>query len=161
RRAILYFWLATAARRHRGTGTPHSTMLIHTSVRVAVHEAFRAPIDDLRFETAARLADRDPTLLRELRTIWEMEMATVPAASLGESETSFDELSARLHYVVDTSRVVLDNSRSVERLDYAGDPVTAIAVGGNTLSRGLTLEGLVVSYFVRSVSAYDTLLQMG
>ena len=41
------------------------------------------------------------------------------------------------------------------------DPITAIAVGGNTLSRGLTLEGLVVSYFVRSVNAYDTLLQMG
>jgi hypothetical protein len=34
-------------------------------------------------------------------------------------------------------------------------------VGGNTLSRGLTLEGLAVSYFVRAVSAYDTLLQMG
>ncbi len=38
---------------------------------------------------------------------------------------------------------------------------TAIAIGGNTLSRGLTLEGLVVSYFVRSATAYDTLLQMG
>ena len=37
----------------------------------------------------------------------------------------------------------------------------AIAVGGNTLSRGLTLEGLVVSYFVRAATAYDTLLQMG
>ena len=36
-----------------------------------------------------------------------------------------------------------------------------IAVGGNTLSRGLTLEGLSVSFFVRTASAYDTLLQMG
>ena len=36
-----------------------------------------------------------------------------------------------------------------------------IAIGGNTLSRGLTLEGLVVSYFLRVASAYDTLLQMG
>lgn len=37
----------------------------------------------------------------------------------------------------------------------------AIAVGGNTLSRGLTLAGLVVSFFVRAATAYDTLLQMG
>ena len=36
-----------------------------------------------------------------------------------------------------------------------------VAVGGNTLSRGLTLEGLSVSFFVRTASAYDTLLQMG
>ena len=36
-----------------------------------------------------------------------------------------------------------------------------VAVGGNTLSRGLTLEGLAVSFFVRTASAYDTLLQMG
>ncbi len=31
RTAVLYFWLVTAARRVRGTGVPHSTMLIHTS----------------------------------------------------------------------------------------------------------------------------------
>lgn len=55
----------------------------------------------------------------------------------------------------------MDNSSSEDRLDYENGPVVAIAVGGNTLSRGLTLEGLSVSYFVRSVSAYDTLLQMG
>ena len=47
------------------------------------------------------------------------------------------------------------------RLAAKSGPVTAIAVGGNTLSRGLTLEGLVSSLFVRAVSAYDTLLQMG
>ena len=36
-----------------------------------------------------------------------------------------------------------------------------IAVGGNSLSRGLTLEGLCVSYFYRNTMMYDTLLQMG
>lgn len=39
--------------------------------------------------------------------------------------------------------------------------VRVIAVGGNSLSRGLTLEGLCVSYFLRNSRAYDTLLQMG
>jgi hypothetical protein len=62
---------------------------------------------------------------------------------------------------VDDCRIIMDNSKSVERLDYEAGPVVAIAVGGNTLSRGLTLEGLAVSYFVRGASTYDSLLQMG
>lgn len=40
-------------------------------------------------------------------------------------------------------------------------PPRVIAVGGDVLSRGLTLEGLTVSYFHRNVGAYDTLMQMG
>lgn len=37
----------------------------------------------------------------------------------------------------------------------------AIVIGGFTLSRGLTLEGLIVSYFYRNSKMYDTLMQMG
>jgi hypothetical protein len=161
RRAILYFWLATAARRARGTGVPHSTMLIHTSVRVAVHEAFRSPIETLRSETLHAIDSQDGPLLRELELLWETETARVPAEALDEVATPFDELVPRLRESITVSRVILDNSSSDERLDYASEPVVAIAVGGNTLSRGLTLEGLVVSFFVRAASAYDTLLQMG
>ena len=59
--------------------------------------------------------------------------------------------------------MITDNSRRAsERLSFSDDtPRVIIAVGGNTLSRGLTLEGLAVSFFVRTASAYDTLLQMG
>lgn len=45
-----------------------------------------------------------------------------------------------------------------EKLDYAP---AFIIVGGNTLSRGLTLEGLVSTYFLRTVGQADTLMQMG
>jgi hypothetical protein len=161
RRAILYFWLATAARHERRTGVPHSSMLIHTSVRVAVHESFRPPIEALRQEVLERLSNGDKKIAKELQSIWDNETARVPADTLGEEHTGFAAIFPRLSAVVGMSRVILDNSRSEERLDYSGDPVVAIAVGGNTLSRGLTLEGLVVSYFVRAASAYDTLLQMG
>ncbi len=36
-----------------------------------------------------------------------------------------------------------------------------IAIGGNRLSRGFTLEGLTVNYFLRGTEAADTLMQMG
>jgi hypothetical protein len=159
RDAISYFWLSTAARRVRGTGNPHSTMLIHTSVNTAVHNSFRAPLEDLRTKVKAEL--NDPTTLRQLRTLWDSETARVPAEEFGEKKVEFDDLLCLLPGVVDDCRIIMDNSSSEDRLDYENGRVVAIAVGGNTLSRGLTLEGLSVSYFVRTVSAYDTLLQMG
>lgn len=157
--AIRYFWLVTAARRVRGTGNPHNTMLIHTSVRTAVHNSFRAPLERLRDDMRARLAE--PDTVRELRELWDYESSRVPAADFGEEKVEFDALLPKLPEVLDSCRIVMDNSSSEDRLDYENGPVVAIAVGGNTLSRGLTLEGLSVSYFVRAVSAYDTLLQMG
>lgn len=157
--AVRYFWMVTAARRVRGTGNAHSTMLIHTSVRTAVHNGFRVPLEKLRDGLKARLDDSE--VLSELRELWDSELARVPSADFGEIKVEFDELLHELRGVLDSCRIVMDNSSSEDRLDYDNGPVVAIAVGGNTLSRGLTLEGLSVSYFVRSVSAYDTLLQMG
>jgi Z1 domain len=162
RNAILYFWLATAARRVRGIGVPHSTMLIHTSMRVAVHESFREPLEILRTDTVQKLAAGDRLLLEELRDLWVAETAQVKSELFDLTPVDFADLRPRLAEVIGATRVVMDNSRSKERLSYSGEEsVIAIAVGGNTLSRGLTLEGLVVSYFVRVASAYDTLLQMG
>jgi hypothetical protein len=58
------------------------------------------------------------------------------------------------------------NSKSDEALDYRwaeenGETLTALAIGGLSLSRGLTLEGLMVSYMYRNTRMYDTLMQMG
>ncbi|MFD5588348.1 Z1 domain-containing protein [Streptomyces sp. NPDC127063] len=159
RGAIEYFWLVTAARRVRGTGNPHSTMLIHTSVNTSVHNSFKRPLEHLRNRTLGALDDQ--TVLARLRTLWDEETARVPAEDFGETKVSFDSLLTVLPGVLRDCRVIMDNSSSEDRLDYESGPVVAIAVGGNTLSRGLTLEGLAVSYFVRAVSAYDTLLQMG
>ncbi len=55
--AIQYFWLCTAARRVRGGGNPHNTMLIHTSVNTTVHNSFHAPLELQRKSLAATLGD--------------------------------------------------------------------------------------------------------
>ncbi len=161
RSAILYFWMTTAARRIRGIGNKHSTMLIHTSVNTEIHNSFEGPLREIRHETAERLRRRDPRLTAELAALWARETTRVPAAEFGRHPVLIDEILSEMPAVLDVCRIIFDNASSKVRLDYEGTPVVAIAVGGNTLSRGLTLEGLVVSYFVRSVSAYDTLLQMG
>lgn len=158
--AVTYFCLATAARRVRGAGNPHSTMLIHTSVNTVVHQAFQAPLRSILASLQRRVVDPSNDL-DGLRRLWEEEICRVPADDFGNKSVGFDDLLPALAGVFKECRVVVDNSTSKDRLDYENGPVVAIAVGGNTLSRGLTLEGLCVSYFVRAVSAYDTLLQMG
>lgn len=161
REAILYFWLTTAARRVRGTGKAHCTMLIHTSVNTSVHNSFGPPLRAMQERCLQAVEAGDHDLLDEFREIWEKETSRVNAELFGERTLGFEELESRLAESIRSCRIVMDNSSSKDRLDYEGGSVTAIAVGGNTLSRGLTLEGLAVSYFVRAVSAYDTLLQMG
>ncbi len=54
-------------------------------------------------------------------------------------------------------RVVYPSSDQLKNMNKA--PVF-IVMGGNTLSRGLTIDGLVCTYFARSSNQADTLMQM-
>lgn len=166
--AIRWFLMATSARHARGHGRFHSSMLIHTTQYSLVHIAQADAIRDYLEKLGSRVGD--PDTQAALRDMWESEMdAYIPDGA--EPIPDFSELLRHLPSVLEDVRVIVDNSLSEDRLDYTETelvngqerevPQTVIAVGGNTLSRGLTLEGLCVSYFVRSASAYDTLLQMG
>ena len=66
--------------------------------------------------------------------------------------------------VVSDVQVRTINGTAKDALDYAehsNTGLTVIAIGGDKLSRGLTLDGLCVSYFLRASRMYDTLMQMG
>lgn len=158
--AIQWFWLATAARRVRDDNE-HSSMLIHTHVGKTVHDRFKAPLVDFRDAFLKRLRKDGPDLHARLKAQWEDETSRIPTDDFAElTPVTFDQVIGELEGVVEATKIIIDNSSSEDRLDYSDRGQVAIAVGGNTLSRGLTLEGLVVSFFVRSSTAYDTLLQM-
>ncbi|MEV7534596.1 Z1 domain-containing protein [Streptomyces hydrogenans] len=161
RRAVLWFWLASAARQARGHRDHHSSMLVHAHSDTRVHDSYQAPLAALQKEVSARLASSDDALLEELRLLWQSESLRVDPSPFGNVQPPFDEVLTHTLDVVDSTKIIMDHYRSTNRLDYDSGPVNVIAVGGNTLSRGLTLEGLVVSFFVRSSNVYDTLLQMG
>nr|WP_321297717.1 Z1 domain-containing protein [uncultured Sphaerochaeta sp.] len=77
---------------------------------------------------------------------------------------SWNEFSSHLlETIPKVHTVVVNTKRGDESLDYDAysDGDRVIAIGGFCLSRGLTLEGLLVSYIYRNSLAYDTLLQMG
>jgi hypothetical protein len=164
REALRYFTLATAARRVRSYGTPHSSMLIHTTVRVDAQNQLADPVRAELEALQSALAEGDGSTVADLREQWETEQKRLPSTEVGLEPVPFDDLARHLPEVLGAVKVTVDNYTwpRVDRLHYEEDrPSTVVAIGGNTLSRGLTLEGLVTSFFVRSASAYDTLLQMG
>lgn len=160
-RAIRYFVLATACRYARGDLQKHSSMLVHTSHFVTVHRKLEAIINEHLDGMRATWTKELP----ELEKLWNEEMHKTQAVVQAELSTRFQDLVPHMPEALRRCQVIVDNGRpGSSKLIYPDekvDPKVYIAIGGNTLSRGLTLEGLVVSYFVRTASAYDTLLQMG
>ncbi len=82
------------------------------------------------------------------------------------ADVDWADVLAQLNDATSEIRVFLVNSKSDDGLDYTtyekeGNALTAIAIGGLSLSRGLTIEGLTVSYIYRNSKMYDTLMQMG
>lgn len=156
--AISWFILATAARRVRSGEAKHSSMLVHTTMRVDPQLEYLDPIKAFVKRLGADVA---ASRTAALQSLWSAETDREPASRHSLRAVDFDELIPELSATIDDLKVLADNGRSTDRLVYSDEPATVIAVGGNTLSRGLTLEGLISSYFLRSASTFDTLLQMG
>ena len=78
-------------------------------------------------------------------------------------EVGWEEVRKILPDVLEELQLRTMNGTSEDSLAYTESlqPLTVIAVGGDKLSRGLTLEGLTVSYYLRASKMYDTLMQMG
>ena len=160
--AICAFVLGGAARALRGHADAPCTMLVHTShltakqgpLKVMVEERWRELKDEWRYNRKARLLDR-------LNALWVSDFAKTSSVTPGCPVHQFADLIPFVGKFMEAVEVREINTAGGEVLDYEREPnVKAIAVGGNKLSRGLTLEGLLVSYFARRSPQYDTLLQM-
>lgn len=153
--ALRWFLIATAVRRARGQ-SGHSSMLVHTAPFIAEHFAMQR-----RLEQWVRELRSGRGLDAEWRSLWQRELkAHTPSTDAPQVEWA--EVAEHLPAAIDAVRVVVDNGASDDRLDYRSkDSTVVIAVGGATLSRGLTLEGLVSSFFLRGARTYDALMQMG
>ncbi len=159
--AIRYFLLVTTARLVRGQGDEHSSMLVHTSVLNSVHRSTEAAVRPHLADLASRLHAEDEELLEELSAQWDMEQERVLAEQFDLKRVLFDQLKPHLAEVASSIEVKVENWSSTNRIDYSTPARRYLIIGGNVLARGLTLEGLSVSFFLRSSSQYDTLMQMG
>jgi hypothetical protein len=170
--AILSFVLTCAARAARDQAHAHNSMLVHVSRFKDVHQYVYRQVAEWVTELKRALKYRiDDTGLRSrLRKLWEDDFAPIsreirtrlPDWDL--KETTWKDVERQLADAADKIRVQVVNSDMREAIDYEGNAengLSIIAIGGDKLSRGLTLEGLSVSYFLRASLMYDSLMQMG
>jgi hypothetical protein len=161
--ALVDFILAGAARAQRGNADAPATMLIHTShgildqtnLRILVGVYFAELRDEWRYQRSLGIRDR-------FAARWESEFRPITRQRYLDRDVAFDQIEPHIGSFMEAIQVREINSEAGEVLDYEREPsLKAIAIGGNKLSRGLTLEGLLVSFFVRRTVMYDTLMQMG
>ncbi|MGH7175364.1 MAG: Z1 domain-containing protein, partial [Candidatus Acidiferrales bacterium] len=136
---------------------------IHTSQRIVI----QAQLRELVATQFSELRDawryhRNHAIRGELSDRWESNFRPVTRSIHGDLDVEFGEIEPHIGSFFEAVQVREINSYTGEVLDYDGEPaLKAIAIGGNRLSRGLTLEGLLVSFFIRRSATYDTLMQMG
>ncbi len=168
--AIRCFILSCAARRARGHGKKHNSMLVHVTRFVDVQNHVVRLVRDEVVALQRRIefgdGSRKPTVRDELRELWETEFVPVSQALNEEAgpALTWAQVDAELHAAAAKFVILPINGFAKEALDYKeheAEGRNVIAVGGDKLSRGLTLEGLSISYFLRTSRMYDTLMQMG
>lgn len=160
------FLIATTIRDLRGEGLSHRSMLVNvsrfTNVQDQVAEQLDGTIRDIQrdirnFSLLDSAAALQNSTLSSLHETWRREFSA--------TEFSWEMVQAQLHTSIQPITVRAVNQRTgAASLDYKiheDQGLRVIAVGGNSLSRGLTLAGLSTSYFYRNSQMYDTLLQMG
>lgn len=173
--AIDAFILVCTLRQLRGQESEHCSMLVHvtryTSVQRAVHAQVQERVRQLRQRLHRRSGGHEE-ILSSLRSLWERDFAPTTAAMLAAMpdevgrvmKVTWEEIEPLLAEAVADIQVRMINGTAKDALDYVEKQETGlkvIAIGGDKLARGLTLEGLTVSYFLRASKMYDTLMQMG
>ena len=166
--AMLDFILTGAIKHHRrqqgkSIQPLHHSMLVHVSRlnedQTVIHSMVKDLMDLWKVQ-ASSMFEQDE-LLERLEKRWNDEF--VSKFPQIEAFQEFSETIVEDDGWIQDVKVMMINSKSDEILDYDayGNGLSVIAIGGNKLSRGLTLEGLTVSMYMRKTRMYDSLMQMG
>lgn len=179
RLAIKCFIVTCAIRNLRGQEHKHNSMLIH----VSRFQSWQNHIKDLVTRVfnyyKQEIEVGDNMVLEELRKVFEEDNGTYKSYKTTTQTISdsrfkdiddslvihkWEDVKSQLYKAVQKIAVKSINGSSKDALTYydnKDEGISVIAIGGDKLSRGLTLEGLSVSYFLRASKMYDTLMQMG
>ncbi len=182
--SVLCFILSIAIRESRKPAmvnstmfNPHNSMLIHISRYTLWQNSLKKLIDDYIRDIQGSLQLDDPTntssIFATFERIWfkyyskiiENVSDYLPKGYDDEFLKPISFETIKNNFLTDAIKgieVKAVNSSTGDKLVYPRNtPKKYIAIGGNRLSRGFTLEGLSINYFVRSTDYSDALLQMG
>ena len=183
--AVKCFIIALAIREYRIPGMinsslyqPHNTMLVHISRFTFWQNTTKKLLDEYVNELISKIKNDNPkspkSIYAKLEELWysnygfahvvENISIYLPKGYQDQfmSPLTFHSLVPLFDNAVKGIEVKAINSSTKDSLEYPKSlPKKIIAVGGNRLSRGFTLEGLTINYFTRVTNYSDALLQMG
>lgn len=169
RDAVYHFILVNAIRDYRGEENTHRSMLVNVSRFTNIQNQFAQYLEEWieelkrNINNFANLTDEESLknkYIKDLKNIWNK--FNFISTSGCTWETIRKKYLAKAIFTIKVQAV--NQSSSSKNLDYnlyKSNGYRVIAVGGNSLSRGITLEGLCTTYFYRNSQTYDTLMQMG
>ena len=169
KQAIKEFILTCAARYVRGQTHEHNSMLIHVTRFTAVQSCVTQQVkEELSFlQQRLRYGDghAPDQITDKLQILWKDDfVATMQKFHETDlTPVTWDQVKEVLYMVAAKIEVRKINGTAKDTLQYVEHPdgLSVICIGGDKLSRGLTLEGLSISYYLRASRMYDTLMQMG
>ena len=177
--AVLAFLLSCASRFARGQVKQHSSMLIHVSRFVLWQNHIGYLVNDYFEECRAALLLKNSLTEQYLKELWEDDYLPSTNEVIDRRlvddpllvPLTWEQVQPQLHAVAQRIKVRVVHGtpdktgsqlhKPLDYIEFDGTGLLVIAIGGNKLSRGLTLEGLCVSYYLRASRMYDTLMQMG
>lgn len=171
KQAIQSFVIATAIRNLRNQEKEHNSMLIHashlTDIQLEIKKVVEAYFEE--FSNTILYASNDE-IINQLQDLYIKDFVQVQK-SFNDKNTDHNyqvfewvDVYTEIKKVLGKIDILAINGESKDILDYDSrkeNGWNVIAIGGNKLSRGLTLDGLTISYYYRGTSMYDSLLQMG
>jgi hypothetical protein len=176
--AIDSFLLAVAAKILRGQETDHCSMLIHVTKYTLCQTNVKKIVKEYCDNNFSSILLNDSKTFERLKKIWDFDFVLTSQEMQSNKQfkgivhnwkdikPSIKLAVQKLQNIRNEANVVAIHGDSLDELSYFDEPFdkegfNVIAIGGDKLSRGLTLEGLIVSYFLRPTNMYDTLMQMG
>ena len=176
--AIKSFIITCAIRRLRKQDNAHNSMLVHVSRFINWQNHIKVLVENVFDFYRRGIEFKAPQILEEFRQVFEVDTENYKSfktisQQILDSELKHIDTNTQVHKWEDVkkhlheaaSRIIVKeiNGGSGDALNYFDhkNGLSVIAIGGDKLSRGLTLEGLSISYYLRASRMYDTLMQMG
>lgn len=160
--AIRLFILNVGIRHLRQQENQHNSMLIHITRFTAVHQNIAVLVGEYYDVLKKNLivdgkkpnSEKKNSIINDIKITLETHHKNI--------EFSWTEIVSKVADIISKVQIFEVHKDTKGKLEYRNDIATnAIVIGGTSLSRGYTLEGLSVSYFLRNTVFYDTLMQMG
>ena len=166
KQAINAFVIGKTIRILRNQERDHCSMMINASRSVNIQRQIKEHVSLYR-KTMAR-GIRYSHELPETQALKNEHMASLKKTyddQFSGIHESWGGIQRELSKAIDSIKIRLINNSSDDTLDYKRyaekkQSLDVIAIGGSSLSRGVTLEGLIISYMYRNTKTYDVLMQM-